>query len=132
MGLSEIPDDLGLLLNRPLYELTFGQLVALLKKNSNLGGRRSVTAGDALIVYNKPFIVGVTAVQLFQGNANRRFLVVQNNSAATIYVGFSAKPTVASGLVIKKDGYFEPYNVPTSSIWVLGASAGLAGVAIEG
>lgn len=81
---------------------------------------------------NNPFIAGTTSIQVLQANLSRIYLLIQNNSAGTMYLVFNNSANRFNGVQIPAGGNYEPYIAPYSGIYILGSVANLAGVAIEG
>ena len=78
------------------------------------------------------FTVGTTPLKI-QDSLARKFLLIQNNSAAnTIYVGFGWQPTALNSLVLQAGFGYEPFAYPVNEIWVTGSAAGSVGVMIFG
>lgn len=81
---------------------------------------------------NLPFIVGTTSLQVLQANLSRVYLLIQNNSAGTMYVVFNNNANIVAGIQIPAGGNYEPYIAPYSGIYIIGSAVTLAGVAVEG
>lgn len=64
-------------------------------------------------------------------NADRRYLLIQNNSpTGVIYVTFGATSTVALGVKIPPGGFYEPNVVPSNSVNIIGDIASNANVVL--
>ena len=85
-----------------------------------------------LIFFNNGFIVGATAQKILNGNAARGYLLIQNNSGGTMWVGFDSAPSQFTGLLLPGGSVYEALYVPVSVIYILGSAAGLAGMVVEG
>jgi len=88
---------------------------------------------------NTPFVIDTDSVRVLPANPLRRYLLVQNKSADVMYVNFGQLATVFNGIQISAGGYYELIGggpggsfVPADDVYILGGSAGLAGVVSEG
>lgn len=89
---------------------------------------------------NYPFVVGTTAELIVPANSRRTYLLVQNKSTTDdMFINFGQKATTFNGVIIIPRGNFEFVGgsfggafVPSDSIWILGAIAGMDGVLTEG
>lgn len=94
---------------------------------------------DRLTVF--PFSVDTTSLQIIPDNGRRAYFVVQNTSAANIFVNFGQSAT-ANSFRIPTGGFFEQIGVggmfgtggfvTSLSIHIIGSVAGLTGVVMEG
>lgn len=79
--------------------------------------------------------VGTASVLLLAANANRRYLLIQNKSAAaTIYIKLNGNAaSVLSGIAIAPGGSYEsgPY-VPRDAIYAIASAAATSVVFVEG
>lgn len=62
-------------------------------------------------------------------NKDRRYLLIQNNGAVTVYVKFGSAHSGTEGVWIVAGGNYEPYKAPLESIYLKSAS-GTADVTI--
>lgn len=72
--------------------------------------------------------------RLFSGNSNRRYLMIQNNSDADVYVGLGMVPDANTGVRLAAGGgswELPAMAVPTNDIWFYGTGTGRV-VGIEG
>lgn len=81
---------------------------------------------------NRGFVAQLKSKQAVIGNSLRNYLLIQNNSASTIYVAFGNTATVFNGVKITAGGYYEPYKTPTNSINIIAAVADSNVVIVEG
>lgn len=89
---------------------------------------------------NYPFVIGLTSEQVIPANPLRSYLLVQNkNAASDMFINFGQKATAFNGVIIIPRGNYEFIGgavggsfVPSDSVWILGAAAGLNGVLVEG
>ncbi len=89
---------------------------------------------------NFPFVIGLTSERIIPANPLRSYLLVQNKSAASdMFINFGQKATTFNGVIIIPRGNYEFIGgavggsfVPSDSVWLLGAAAGLEGVLVEG
>ena len=74
------------------------------------------------------------SAQLLAANANRQYLLIQNNGAGDIYVNFGAAATLANGIKIAAGGAFElPGTVSTQQVFAIGSVASnTAVITLEG
>ncbi len=110
-------------------------------------GKRLLRGGEGFITdwINRytltllPFTAGIVASKLVPANPLRTYLAIQNKSANTMYFNSGQNPTPVTSFNIEpgesivfeggaSGGGFSPVN----DIYILGASAGLAGVVGEG
>jgi len=80
----------------------------------------------------RPFIAGVESVELVGGKKTRRYLLIQNNSTADLYVNFGQDAVPISSIKIAAGGYYEPYRVPVNAIYVQASAANASCVLVEG
>lgn len=64
-------------------------------------------------------------------NKERRYLLIQNNGAVTVYVKFGAAHSGTEGVWIIAGGNYEPFQAPLESIYVKSASSTAAVTIIE-
>lgn len=79
---------------------------------------------------NLTFTVDTTAVVQLRPKENRGYLLIQNNSAAAMFVGIGYPPTPVTGIQIPTGGNYEPLKVPQEDIYVLGSAAAQLGVVL--
>lgn len=86
-----------------------------------------------------PFTIGLTAERILPSNPLRTYLIVQNKSASNIFINFGQNPTAFASIIIFPSGNYELIGgatggafSPQDDIYILGAAAGLNGVAGEG
>lgn len=87
-----------------------------------------------------PFVIGVTAEQVLPANPLRAYIIVQNkNAASDMFINFGVQASANNSLIIIPRGNYELIGganggsfVPSDSLWVLGAVAGMQGIALEG
>ena len=66
-------------------------------------------------------------------NANRVYLLVQNNSNGNIYITFNDQiPTSGNGVTIRPDEAWEPRKVPNGAVNVLAEIDNSAAVIVQG
>jgi len=75
-----------------------------------------------------PFEVGLTAIKLRDYEERTYFLLQNTDTVNSLYIGFGILPTSLTGLIIPPGGYYEPYQVPTNEIYVLGSGANTSGM----
>jgi len=80
----------------------------------------------------RPFSTKAESFELLTGKSNRRYFVIQNNSAGNIYINFDQDASSVQGIKIVPGGSYEPLRVPKNSVYVIGDTAGLIGFLIEG
>lgn len=86
-----------------------------------------------VMLSNRPFVIGPDSIELSGENKNRRYLLIQNNSASDFYVSFGVESSANRSIIIKANGgYYEPIRVPTNAIYINAASSGAAGILVEG
>lgn len=82
-----------------------------------------------------PFTAG-TEIKLIREEETRLYFFIQNTSAAgDLYVGFGSPPIPGSSLILSPGAAFEPYQVPTNTIYTIGTAPGMKGIlilAVEG
>ena len=103
---------------------------ALKYRKQALEQQRSVI--NDINAVNAGHVIGTESVQVLVNNINRRYLLVQNNSAATIYLSFSNKANTFDGLKIISGGYYEPFIIPRSAVYLIAAAANSNVVVVEG
>ncbi len=89
---------------------------------------------------NFPFTTDGNSQRILPANPLRTYLLIQNKSADFIYVNFGQNATVYNGIRVAAGGYYELIggagngapHVPGDDVFILGAVAGLDGVASEG
>ena len=79
-----------------------------------------------------PFTVGVAAQLLIPEQPGRFYLFILNTSGANrLFVGFDYEPTATNGVTLEVNlGFYEPWIIPTNTIFIAGAGAGTTGLAI--
>lgn len=72
------------------------------------------------------------STSLVAANANRKYLAIQNKDASgKIYINFGAAATVANGILIKPDSFFElNANMLTAEIFAIGDIASNANIVV--
>lgn len=72
-------------------------------------------------------VTATTTAGLFaDAHPGRQTLMVQNNGAATLYIGLGAAPTATTGIQVPANTRWEPPVPPEDAIWLLAASGTLA------
>lgn len=79
-----------------------------------------------------PWVTLANAVNVLPADAGRNYLLIENASSGNIWVNFTALAQVGNGLKIPAGGNYEPWVVPTNSIWVMGDTVGLAFYVVSG
>jgi hypothetical protein len=70
------------------------------------------------------FTVTNASATLVRQAEERSYFLVQNNSAASILIGFGYAPTPTTGLVLPSGGVYEPFKVPQNDVFILGTVVG--------
>jgi len=78
-----------------------------------------------------PFNVQTESAQALSENSNRNYLVIQNNSGATVFVNFNAKANDAHIKIIP-GGNYEPEVVPLDSVHLIASVADSSVAIVEG
>jgi len=86
----------------------------------------------ALNFIARPFSTEADSFELAIAKKNRRYFLIQNNSAANIYINFDQDASKNQGIKIVPGGAYEPLRVPKNSVYVIGDTAGLLGFLVEG
>lgn len=68
--------------------------------------------------------VGTSAVQIDQGTANRRYVLVMNNGTATIYVGKDNTVTTSNGIPVSAGSSLSLNLGPSLQLWGISGTAG--------
>lgn len=97
-----------------------------------------------------PFTAGLVSIQIIPMNPLRVYLVVQNTSAANIFINFGQAATLTNALRLPAAAFYEQVGVgggrnvsgsisnyggsfiTSDSLHIIGSAAGLSGVVIEG
>ncbi len=97
-----------------------------------------------------PFITAAVSQQIIPMNPLRVYLVIQNTSAADIFINFGQSATLTNALRLPAGGFYEQVGVgggrnvsatisnmggsfiTSDSLHIIGSAAGLSGVVIEG
>lgn len=122
-------------------------LPADLESERSIKGKRILNPGAMVVTdwLNRntlslfPFSIGTTALRILPANPLRTYLIVQNKSAANIFINFGQNPTAFSSIIIFPSGNYELIGgatggafSPQDDVYILGAAASLDGVAGEG
>lgn len=78
------------------------------------------------------FSATTTSTQALTYNTYRRYLIIQNRGAASIYVKFGAVHSGTEGLEIVGGGNYEMLTPPFNSVWIVAASGTQSVVLYEG
>lgn len=127
---------------------TLGELPPDLGLERSLRGKRILDPGSMFVTdwINRgtlslfPFTIGITAERILPANPLRIYLIVQNKElVSSIFINFGQNPTAFASIEIFAGGNYELIGgatggafSPQDDIYVLGAAAGLDGVAGEG
>jgi hypothetical protein len=77
--------------------------------------------------------ITTTSTQILAFNADRKYLLIQNNGATNIIVKFNSVQSASEGIVITPGGsYVAEAKCPTGSVWIKSASATDSTTVIEG
>lgn len=101
--------------------------------DNRIAGTVSISGGTNL--GNSAPAVTTASTVLIAANANRKYLLIQNNhGAGIIYLNFSAPATVGNGLRVKPDGAYESTGqaVHLGAVNVIGDVANNAVIVVEG
>lgn len=98
--------------------------------------------GDFVNRYNIsvfPFTVGVAGSRVLPGNPSRTYLLIQNISAANIFVNFGQNASATNGIRIIAGGNYEQIGgaqgggfVSPQDVYITGAAASLSVIVAEG
>ena len=76
------------------------------------------------------FNIGATPFLIREREKRLYFLIQSTASINSIFVGFDFVPSAGNGILLIAGAVFEPIQVPTNDIWVVGAGANTTGVII--
>lgn len=82
-------------------------------------------SGKGATINNAAVTVGTVAAVLLAANADRRSMIILNNSANDIYIGSDATVTTANGLKIAAGQTITIDKAPQAAIYAIGSAAGL-------
>jgi hypothetical protein len=157
-GLSISQDQLLLIANATRGVIYHNFASALHRSVVTAGANTTVVLTDAstnghsnsdqLVIYYEDQLAGggnVTAVDsvsdgqshqiVFNANAKRRFLLIQNNSDTQMKIGIGYNPSASAGILLSGNGggiVFESGFIPVQEIRLFCAAAGKRFVALEG
>lgn len=69
-----------------------------------------------------PFSVTNAGATLVLEQENRLYLGIQNNSPATMLLGFGFAPTALTGFQLLTTAFYEPWQIPDNELYILGTS----------
>ena len=76
------------------------------------------------------FNIGVTPFLIREREKRLYFLIQSTAAINSIFLGFDFVPSAGNGILLIAGAVFEPIQVPTNDIWVVGAGANTTGVII--
>ena len=76
------------------------------------------------------FSVGATPLLLREREKRLYFLIQNNSSINSIFLGFDYTPTALNGVVLVPGAVYEPYEVPTNDIWISASGAATVGLIV--
>lgn len=82
-------------------------------------------------MFSLPTTAELASNEILPANPRRAYLIIQNRSAASVYVNFGQSASAAY-LEIIAGGSYEPLVAPVNSVHVVGAAGGQSIVVIEG
>lgn len=71
----------------------------------------------------RPFGANAASELLLPSDPHRRYLLIQNNSGADMWIGVGGSAAEDQSLILGSGVYWEPLCVPTDSIYVRSATA---------
>ena len=90
-------------------------------------------AGNLFTVSNQQVAsVTVTSTKFLNANSKRAYLLIQNNGTQNVIVKFGSAQSATEGVIIPAMGNYEPYKVPTDSVYLLSASGTQSVQIVEG
>lgn len=66
--------------------------------------------------------LSTSSALVLAANPDRKYLVIQNTSAISVYVKFGSAHSGTEGVLITAGGNYEPNEVPTDSVYAKSAS----------
>lgn len=78
------------------------------------------------------FVATVTSTQAIASNLDRKYILIQNRGAASIYVKANSAHSGTEGLEIVSSGNWEPIVVPVDAFFIRSASGSVNVTIIEG
>lgn len=76
------------------------------------------------------FSVGLAPFLLRERERRLYFLIQNNSSINTIFLGFDFQPTALNGIVLIPGAVYEPFEVPTNDLWVSASGADTVGLLV--
>lgn len=97
------------------------------------GGSAVAAPLPAQPIVNQSTMIQSSFVSSYNGinNANRNYLLIQNNGTGVMYVALSGAASAGNSLQIAIGGYWEPFAVPINSFRVLGTGTVIEGVTVQ-
>lgn len=91
------------------------------------------SAAMALVNFSSPLAVTATttSAKALDINNKRKYLLIQNKGAVTVYVSVATQPA-SQGIQLAAGGSYEPNEAPINEIWVKAASSTADLVIIQG
>lgn len=93
---------------------------------ANVAPVKAQTAVQGLVQYSATSAGGLA---LASDNA-RKYLLVQNRGAGSVYLKFDSAPSTNEGIEISAGGNYEPYMVPFNAVYLKSASASSQAITI--
>lgn len=76
------------------------------------------------IVSQSDVTATTTSTQCLAARRDRNYLLIQNKGSVAVYIKFgSASSNATEGVSIPAGGNYEPYKVPTQSVFLMSASS---------
>jgi len=99
--------------------------------------RRNIGMGRGKVIRFTPqsHMIAGNLVKILKTNPQRKYFMLQNQSAADIYIGFGIKIDTFgnNGFLVPSGGFYELDNVvPFDAVYIIGVAAGQRVLVIEG
>ena len=76
------------------------------------------------------FSVGATPFLLREREKRQYFLIQNNSSLNTIFLGFDYQPTASNGVLLIPGSVYEPFEVPTNDLWISASGPNTVGLLV--